>query len=75
MTEERPLTVGDALKGLGETQEAIKQIDRFMEDVSRACVEKPRVLAEMVDATMRLKEHLEADMASLQEAYERAQRL
>jgi hypothetical protein len=68
MTDYSNLSVGDVLKGIHETQGAIKRASDLLEKIREAGIEKPAALGLIAESTFKMKDHLLQDLADLETA-------
>lgn len=71
MTEQSYTTAGELGKGIHETRQAIQRAERFIEQLSSTGAKQPRIWAALSDSTLRLRDHLIADLDSLEAALKR----
>jgi len=65
------MTAGDAIKLSGETREALEKARHHLDTLTSAGVHKPSILGDMIEPTLRIKEHIERDLADLEALIER----
>lgn len=72
MADYSNLTVQDLAQGIAETRAAIKRGEELIEKISHVGAQKVQVWAAVAESTDRLRKNLEADLAALEQALDKA---
>jgi hypothetical protein len=72
MTDYNTMPVEQLAQGIAQTRAAIKRGEELIEKIGREGAQKPKVWASLAESTDRLRTHLEADLAALEKALDKA---